>query len=49
MPVLDVITRPSSTPKSMRGQQGDQRRISECPRTVAEYFAIEKPLLQPLP
>jgi hypothetical protein len=30
-------------------QQGDQRRISECPRTVAEYFAIEKPLLQPLP
>lgn len=30
-------------------QQDDQRRIGERPRTVGEYFAIEKPLLQPLP
>ncbi|MDI9889238.1 IS21 family transposase [Streptomyces sp. HNM0645] len=30
-------------------RQDDQRRIGERPRTVGEYFAIEKPLLQPLP
>ncbi|MFE7114948.1 IS21 family transposase [Streptomyces sp. NPDC057654] len=30
-------------------QQDDQRRIGERPRTVGEYFAIEQPLLLPLP
>uniref|UniRef100_A0AAU2VGG8 Transposase for insertion sequence element IS21-like C-terminal domain-containing protein n=1 Tax=Streptomyces sp. NBC_00003 TaxID=2903608 RepID=A0AAU2VGG8_9ACTN len=30
-------------------RQDDQRRIGERPRTVGEYFAIEKPLLQPMP
>jgi transposase len=29
--------------------EDDQRRIGERARTVAEYFAIEKPLLSPLP
>ncbi|WP_413253821.1 hypothetical protein [Streptomyces canus] len=30
-------------------QQDDQRRKGERPRTVGEYCAIERPLLQPLP
>lgn len=27
----------------------DDRRIRSRPRTIGEYFAVERPLLQPLP
>lgn len=30
-------------------EQDDHRRIGARPRTVAEYFAVEQPLLKPLP
>ncbi|MFE7707794.1 hypothetical protein ACFU6I_18790 [Streptomyces sp. NPDC057486] len=30
-------------------RQDDARRIGSRPKTVAEYFAIEQPLLMPLP
>ena len=31
------------------GTEDDDRRIADRPRTVGEYFAIERPLLAPLP
>ena len=36
-------------PDRCMGPAGRSRRIGARPRTVGEYFAIEKPLLQPLP
>lgn len=30
-------------------QEDDARRLRSCPRTIGEYFAIDQPLLAPLP
>ncbi|MFI6937318.1 Mu transposase domain-containing protein [Streptomyces sp. NPDC050287] len=50
VPVPDVTTLAELNARiDVWDQQDDQRRIGERPRTVGEYFAIEKPLLQPLP
>ncbi|MDQ1064595.1 transposase [Streptomyces canus] len=50
VPVRDVTTLAELNARIDEwDRQDDQRRIGERPRTVGEYFAIERPLLQPLP